>query len=125
MTSEGELTTLHSFNYVDWDYPEGGLTQATDGNFYGTTLIGGAYRRGTIFRITPRGQLTTLPNCSDGWQPYANLVQATDGNLYGVTQIGGITVSGLCPYGCGTILQNYVRGHADNTVQLLLPSGLC
>jgi hypothetical protein len=54
------LTTLHSFNGSDGDYPIAGLIQATDGNFYGSTY--GQYDEGrnfgTIFKITPRGSLT-------------------------------------------------------------------
>src|SRR5260370_14143398 len=46
ITSAGVLTTLYSFcaqaNCVDGSYPEAGLVQATDGNFYGTTFEGGA-----------------------------------------------------------------------------------
>jgi len=76
-----------------------GLVQASDGNFYGTTLEGGANSGcslgsgscGTVFKITPGGTLTTLYNfcaqsgCADGGNPYAGLVQASDGNLYGTT----------------------------------------
>ena len=52
----GTLTTLLSFTQTDgWD-PDGGLVQATNGNFYGTAL--GNY--GTIFEITPSGVVTTL-----------------------------------------------------------------
>jgi uncharacterized repeat protein (TIGR03803 family) len=42
ITSSGNLTTLYSFcsepNCSDGEYPSAGLVQATDGNFYGTTL---------------------------------------------------------------------------------------
>src|ERR1019366_4999583 len=56
----GTLTTLHSFDYTDGEYPlGGGLVQATDGNFYGTTSEG-ANGYGTVFKITPTGTLTTL-----------------------------------------------------------------
>ena len=70
--------------------------QATDGNFYGTTLKGGRCSSGcgTVFKITSSGTLTTLysfcsqPNCTDGSEPQAGLLQATDGNFYGIT-VGG------------------------------------
>lgn len=46
VTSAGTLTTLHQFcsqtNCEDGAGPQGGLTQATDGNFYGTTGEGGS-----------------------------------------------------------------------------------
>jgi len=69
--------------------------QASNGNFYGTTSLGGAHTLGTVFKITPKGALTTLysfcakRNCADGTYPLAPLIQATDGNLYGTTFYGG------------------------------------
>jgi uncharacterized repeat protein (TIGR03803 family) len=75
--------------------PSGQLLQAADGNFYGTTQFGGVNGWGTIFRITPRGRLTTMhsfcsqTNCADGAQPGGGLVQGADGNLYGNSWAGG------------------------------------
>jgi uncharacterized repeat protein (TIGR03803 family) len=101
ITPAGQLTTLHSFDYFDdGAYPQAGLVQATNGNFYGTTYWAGANGGGTIFEITPAGQLTTLysfcsqTNCTDGEEPEAGLVQATNGNLYGTTWSGGTNFDG-------------------------------
>ncbi len=115
ITPSGALTTLYSFcsqrNCTDGEQPSAGLVQASDGNFYGTTLGGGANGYGTVFKITASGALTTLyglcsqTNCSDGANPYAALVQASDGNLYGTTSSGG-NYGGYCnPYGCGTVFR--------------------
>ena len=45
ITSAGTLTTLYSFcasaNCADGAQPSGGLVQGTNGNFYGTTTVGG------------------------------------------------------------------------------------
>src|SRR5208282_3020484 len=64
ITPGGTLTTLHSFDLTDGAFLYGGLVQATDGDFYGTTLQGGAgscaFGCGTVFKITSRGTLTTL-----------------------------------------------------------------
>ncbi|HXM23164.1 MAG TPA: choice-of-anchor tandem repeat GloVer-containing protein [Terriglobales bacterium] len=53
ITPGGKLTTLHSFcaqkNCTDGADPVGGLIQAKDGNFYGTTAEGGVYENGTVF----------------------------------------------------------------------------
>jgi uncharacterized repeat protein (TIGR03803 family) len=98
----GALSTLYSFctqtNCTDGEYPFGGLIQATDGNFYGTTSMGGANGYGTVFKITPERTLTTLysfcvlSGCSEnGDFPDAGLAQATDGNFYGTTSAGGNT----------------------------------
>ena len=111
------LTTLHSFAGYPGDGagPLGaGFIQATDGNFYGTTNVGGANNCyggtgcGTVFKITPSGTLTTLysfcsqNNCADGYYPRAGLMQARDGNLYGTAVFGG---SGNCDNGCGTVFK--------------------
>jgi len=115
ITSSGTLTTLYSFcaqnNCTDGETPSAGLVQASDGNFYGTTEGGGANgpSRGTVFKVTPAGTLTTLysfcsqPNCADGETPYAPLVQAADGNFYGTTYSGGAYNCGLI--GCGTVFK--------------------
>ena len=91
ITSTGAFTSLHSFDGTDGDEPNGGLSQATDGNFYGTTQVDGVNGYGTVYKITSGGTLTTLYNfcvsssCPDGSFPEDPLVQGTDGNLYGVT----------------------------------------
>ncbi len=91
ITPSGTLTTLYSFAGPYGGSPPAALVQATDGNFYGTTQLGGPDGIGTVFKITPSGTLTTLYsfNGTDGKFPYAGLVQASDGNFYGTTQAGG------------------------------------
>jgi uncharacterized repeat protein (TIGR03803 family) len=95
ITPSGTFTLLHVFDKTDGAYPTGALIQATDGNFYGTTQVGGAYNEGTIFKVTPTGTVTTLysfcpqTHCNDGANPYAGLIQGTDGEFYGTTFNGG------------------------------------
>jgi len=92
ITPSGKLTTLHNFNYSDGADVLGTLVLATDGNYYGTTQIGGFYGGGTVFKIAPSGTLTTVHNFTngpDGGFPVAGMIQATDGNLYGTTWTGG------------------------------------
>jgi len=91
MTPAGVLTSLISFNGTNGNGPYGGLVQASDGNFYGTTFAGGSSNRGTVFKITPAGILTSLFSFNDpyGGNPYASLLIASDGNLYGTTRTGG------------------------------------
>ena len=101
ITPSGTLTTLYSFcsesGCADGELPLAGLVQATNGDFYGTTSSGGANGGGTVFRITPRGKLTTLYSfcsqggnqCTDGYRPQAGLAQATNGDFYGTTFDGG------------------------------------
>lgn len=122
MTPSGMLTTLYSFcgesGCTDGKQPAG-IIQAVDGNFYGTTYYGGANGHGTVFKITPRGQLTTLYRfcsqggmCPDGFNPAAGLVQATDGNFYGTTLHGGVndnegTVFKITPGGTLTTIYSF------------------
>jgi uncharacterized repeat protein (TIGR03803 family) len=113
ITPSGTLKMLYSFcaqgGCTDGEGPEGLLVQATDGNFYGTTLHGGANGYGTVFKITHGGTLTTLysfcsqSGCADGASPYAGLVQASDGNFYGTTENG--TPNSVCLSGCGTVFK--------------------
>jgi uncharacterized repeat protein (TIGR03803 family) len=101
------FTALYSFcsqyypatsGCLDGYWPYAGLVQATDGNFYGTTGGGGAYGVGTVFKITPGGELTTLHSfdVADGTGPSGGLVQATDGNFYGTTSDGGPYCGYMC-----------------------------
>ena len=87
------FTVLHSFTGANnGSYPSAGLTQGTDGNFYGTTAEGGSHGDGTVFELTASGSLTTLYSFSggaDGAYPYAPLFQGTDGYFYGTTASGG------------------------------------
>jgi uncharacterized repeat protein (TIGR03803 family) len=99
ITPTGTLTTQYSFCSqggalcTDGAKPSGALVQATNGDFYGTTFVGGANNDGTVFKIPPNGSVTTLHSFdgADGESPYGALVQA-NGNFYGTTYYGG-TVS--------------------------------
>ncbi len=104
MSRHGTLTTLYNFcslaNCADGQEPSG-IIQANDGNLFGLTFAGGASNsRGTIFKITSSGTLTTLyifcaqggTDCPDGAYP-SGLFQAADGDLYG-TSSGGTNNNG-------------------------------
>ena len=84
VTTTGTLTPLYSFCAIGTDctdgaQPGGGVIEGIDGNFYGTTVggglagtydecggannLGGApaiFTCGTVFKLTPNGELTTL-----------------------------------------------------------------
>jgi uncharacterized repeat protein (TIGR03803 family) len=135
ITPNGSFNTLYTFcsqpKCIDGVGPQG-LLLASDGNFYGTTVDGGANNCGpaqfvgcgTVFKVTPNGELTTLytfcaqPNCADGATPWAGLIQATDGALYGTTSEGGnpcMPRPALHPWelrlqGCGTIFRITLAG---------------
>jgi uncharacterized repeat protein (TIGR03803 family) len=98
----GTLSTLHSFSGSGGEgaNPVAGLVQANDANFYGSTVLGGTNRRGTLFSIDATGNFTTLHSFSgspnEGALPFAGVVQGNDGNLYGTTALGGT-------HGAGTV----------------------
>jgi uncharacterized repeat protein (TIGR03803 family) len=124
-------TVLYSFtggsdgeNPIDDDGP---LVDSA-GNLYGTTVYGGTWGAGTVFKLT-RGlsgwQESVLWNFTcrnDGCDPAASLVSDSAGNLYGTTFAGGPggfghgTVFMLSPDGNGnwqeTTLHNF-SGKAD------------
>jgi len=76
----------------------GGVIQASDGNFYGTTSSGG-HDGGTIFRMLPKGHVTTLENLNrpDGIEPFAPLLEIAP-----LTFAGTTFKAGGAPCGCGT-----------------------
>jgi uncharacterized repeat protein (TIGR03803 family) len=104
MTLEGEITTLYTFctalPCVDGQGPNG-ITQASNGDFYGTTIVGGKFNEGTVFQISRTGKFKllytfcSLANCSDGLQPHFPPVQASDGNFYGTAFGGGPLEGGV------------------------------
>jgi uncharacterized repeat protein (TIGR03803 family) len=110
------LNVLHDFpaSSSDGVGPLTGLVLGSDGNFYGTTAVGGTSNDGTIFRLTPSGVLTVLVsfNGANGIEPAGgSLIQATDGNFYGTTYIAGSggdgTVFKMTPAGTLTTLASF------------------
>jgi len=102
ITSAGAFSTLYKFcpnpsntPCLDGDGPYGGLIQATDGNFYGTSSQGGSANLGVIFKLTPENVLTPLYDfctkafCPDGSLPATTMLQGPNGDLYGTTPAGG------------------------------------
>jgi uncharacterized repeat protein (TIGR03803 family) len=107
MTPAGIETVLYSFKggSSDGAGPAGGVTQASDGNFYGTTGAAGAYDQGTVFKITLGGVETVLYSFDgnvNGEGSSAGLIQASDGNFYGTAGGGG--------YGDGTVFKITLAG---------------
>jgi uncharacterized repeat protein (TIGR03803 family) len=108
----GHYSVVYIFTGGDGGgYPIGGLLQASDGNFYGTTTIGGdlqcadwyyANGCGTIFQLTPQGKLTTLYTFTGGYGsfPTASLTEGSDGNLHGTTA-ANVDPDIYCAFGYG------------------------
>jgi uncharacterized repeat protein (TIGR03803 family) len=82
-------------------YPDGVVLDGA-GNLYGTTLDGGDYGTGTVYKLAPavgywrRTVLHTFSGDADGAYPYGPLAIDASGSLYGGTNYGG-------SFGYGTI----------------------
>jgi uncharacterized repeat protein (TIGR03803 family) len=125
------LTVLHAFeNSGDGGEPIGGLLKGLDGNFYGTTVLGGEGHgvsvAGLIYRFTPDGTVTTLHKLvylTDGSSP-RGLIQDRAGNLYGSTWGGGPgdggTVFKMTPDGTFSVIHSFDRGKGGNLPGKLL-----
>jgi uncharacterized repeat protein (TIGR03803 family) len=111
------LTTLASFDGTNGNEPDAAVVQGVDGNFYGTTVFGGALGYGSVFKMTPAGTVTTLysfTDADDGRYPYAPLLLGFDGNFYGTTSGAGAsglwgTVFKITPGGTLTTLHSFER----------------
>jgi len=117
ITPGGVFSTLHSFTGAptDGDQSYSALIQGLDGNFYGTTINGGVFDKGTIYRITPGGSVTILHDFSgdptDGAAPWTALLQRSDGSFWGTTRLGGTVNQGtafwLTSAGTFTVLHSF------------------
>jgi uncharacterized repeat protein (TIGR03803 family) len=98
MTGSGAVSVLHHFTGGRGGAsPRSSLVLASDGNFYGTTNLGGSGGFGTLFRMDTKGVVTILHEFLGGAQgawPTAALVEGFDGNLYGTTTGGSTTEEG-------------------------------
>jgi uncharacterized repeat protein (TIGR03803 family) len=122
-------TVIHSFlGGTDGWSPEGKLIVDEGGNFYGTTNLGGTTCAestegcGTVFKITPGGEVTILYSFlggSDGYTPRDGLLLDSEGNLYGTTADGGDSDLGtafkLAPDGTKTTLHSFAGGTDGST----------
>jgi uncharacterized repeat protein (TIGR03803 family) len=119
LTTSG-VEEVYSFqnNGTDGFRPLFGVVLDTAGNLYGTTMAGGTYGYGTVFKVTPSGVQTILhsfnQNGADGTNPEGALVIDANGNIYGATGGGG---SNCLPGGCGTVFEIVSQMRLTETTQ--------
>jgi uncharacterized repeat protein (TIGR03803 family) len=117
----GNETVLYSFaGGADGDRPFGGLARDAAGNLYGSTLFGGAFNGGVVFKLDASNNESVLHSfggSGDGVETSNGpLVLDGDGNLYGTVQNGGTSgcacgiVFKLDAAGNETILHNFTGG---------------
>jgi uncharacterized repeat protein (TIGR03803 family) len=125
-TTTGKETILHTFGGQpngDGSLPYGGVAFDKAGNIYGTTLGGGQYNYGTIYKLTKSGKnyvesVLHSFSCADGCAPsYVTPVFDKAGNLYGTTFYGGYygngTVFKMTPNGTLTTLYSFHSAIGD------------
>ncbi len=100
------FAVLKRFLGSDGSSPQASLTQGLDGALYGTTLTGGKYSNGTVFKLNPDGTGFAvlrhfMGRNGNGSAPRAPLLQTKDGLLYGTTSGGGNDT----PVGVGTVFR--------------------
>jgi uncharacterized repeat protein (TIGR03803 family) len=100
VSSSGDLNLIYTLQPADGQLVSPELTLGSDGNFYGTTYIGGITTAcpsgtqagsgigcGTVYKVTPAGSFTTLysflDTSVDGAQPDGWLLQGNSGSVYG------------------------------------------
>lgn len=119
LTTQGQYSQIYDFSTGPFLNPEGGVTLGSDGNFYGTTQLGGvAFDFGGLFQLTPAGAFTDLYEFTDFYEdsyPAAPPIQASDGNYYGTT-VGVGTGGGPD----GAVVYKYMP--SDGSVSILYTS---
>ena len=118
LTATNEETALHSFTGTpDADLPSAGLIHDAKGNLYSTTVGGGKYGWGAVFRVSSTGKETVLFSFAGGAAgqgPFAGVVRDAAGNFFGTTSYGGVfnmgTVFEVDMAGKQTVLHSFTGG---------------
>ncbi|HEX5688092.1 MAG TPA: choice-of-anchor tandem repeat GloVer-containing protein [Ideonella sp.] len=94
----GAFTVTHHFkgSATEGSAPQC-ISNGNDGNFYGVTMFSGANDKGTVFRLSRSGAVTTVAsfNGTNGSMPANCLTHTGDGIFYGVTTNGGANSAGV------------------------------
>jgi uncharacterized repeat protein (TIGR03803 family) len=134
-TDTGVFSVLHTFGGPgDGAFPLTGLLYAKDGNFYGTTGLGGSVGYGALFKMTPSGDTSILYSFTSGVDgtagPNGPLIENSAGTIFGTTQFGGTADVGyVYEYssngGFATLLSlpGYPSGSGGPTAGVTLGSG--
>ena len=111
ITLRGSLTLLYVFNgATDGGLPFGGLIQATNGTFYGTTAGGGAGSAGTVYSLDA------------GLGPFITFVLST-GKVGGTAQILGQGLTGATSATFNGVPATGFTAVSDTYMTAVVPSG--
>jgi len=99
--TNGNRTTVASFSgtsgFSRGTRPRAPLALGPDGFIYGVTEAGGNNDQGTVFRVTPNGEVVTLVDFAASPQPNtpkSGLTLSPDGKFYATTSTGGANGKG-------------------------------
>lgn len=116
MTLSGDLEILHPFagGSADGSYPRTAVLQSSEGQFYGSTSLGGISDRGTLFRMTSSGTVTLLHSFSGsasggGYAPAGPLVQGAGSKLYGASSYL-VSITPQTYYFCSVFFEVFPAG---------------
>ena len=117
ITTRGAVDVLHAFEggAQDGEHPWGRLAEGSDGSLYGTTLRGGIYDSGTVFKMSRSdGAITLLHHFQrdDGNRdgPTRGVTEGPDSRLYGVV---GSTNGNQAEYRRGQIFRVSTDGQFE------------
>lgn len=105
LDNTGHFSVLYSFcpveDCTDGQTPMAPLVRDSEGNLYGTTVLGGPAGWGTVFKLDDSGHESVIYGfgcisegdfgslCPDGASPSAGLLRDAAGDLYGTASTGG------------------------------------
>lgn len=126
ITTAGTLTTLYNFcsqsDCADGNQPEGGLVQATNGTFYGTTFSGGTADVGTVFSLSVglKPFVKILPT----WGTAGATAMILGDDLTGATKVtfNGVPAA-FTVVSCTEIEATVPTGATSGTVAVVTPGG--
>ena len=109
--------------------PNSGLSQGSDGFFYGVSASGGVNGFGTFYRFNPSSQqFTSLYSfggiATDGRTPQSGLTQACDGDWYFPTTSGGLNNSGTFSKITSAGVESVLYSFGATSIDAANPQGL-
>jgi len=124
LASDGTKTMLHSFSGypTDGEDPQG-VIFGPGGNLFGTTVQGGAYGSGSVFKLSLSGAESLFYSFTEFSNPNGGLVVDGAGRLFGTTQEGGGTE--CAGEGCGTVFEVTSVGQGKTLVSFSEFAGGC
>jgi uncharacterized repeat protein (TIGR03803 family) len=132
ISSTGTFSSLKSFKGSP-ARPYSGLTQGSDGSLYGSTDSGGAFFKGSVYKVNLAGKIDLLHGLNgsvDGEKPRAKVIQGSDGNFYstawqgGAASGGGGTVFKVTSGGVFTLLRSCLIGQNPSQLHSGLIQGV-